>query len=228
MRSWRSASTIEKRSSRNFPPTQRGSSRYDGTFSALSKEECSHALPGDHRLSTDKADNPQAAGAKADPVRRGIAAHLVDLRGFARYLTRDASAADDLVQDTVLRALAARDSFIAGTNLKAWLFTILRNVFFEQRRRKVKETEILGEISRGSEGGFDERDRYKDGVMDLSQLLWRLPELLREALILVGAQEMSYEEAAAICDCPVGTMKARVSRARAQLAEIASPSEDPA
>lgn len=150
-------------------------------------------------------------------MRRGIAVHLSDLRGFARYLTRDVTAADDLVQDTVLRALGARAQFVEGTNVKAWLFTILRNIFYEQKRRKVKETEILSEISLGSEEG---REGYHDNVLDLSVLLWRLPEVLREALILVGAQEMSYEEAAEICLCPVGTMKARVSRARAKLAEI--------
>ncbi|WP_084294662.1 sigma-70 family RNA polymerase sigma factor [Asaia prunellae] len=152
---------------------------------------------------------------------------MSDLRGFARYLTRDIAAADDLVQDTVLRALGARAQFVEGTNIKAWLFTILRNIFYEQRRRKVKETEILSEISRDSEEGGDGGQGYHDHVLDLSVLLWRLPETLREALILVGAQEMSYEEAAEICSCPVGTMKARVSRARAKLAEItASPATE--
>ncbi|WP_408870691.1 sigma-70 family RNA polymerase sigma factor [Asaia sp. HN010] len=151
-----------------------------------------------------------------------MAAHLSDLRGFARYLTRDVTAADDLVQDTVLRALGARDQFVEGTNIKAWLFTILRNVFYEQKRRKVRETEILSEISQGSEEGREGDQGYHDHVLDLSVLIWRLPETLREALILVGAQEMSYEEAAEICLCPVGTMKARVSRARAKLAEIAA------
>lgn len=157
-----------------------------------------------------------------DPVRRGIAVHLSDLRGFARYLTRDVTSADDLVQDTVLRALGARAQFVEGTNIKAWLFTILRNIFYEQKRRKVKESEILSEISQGSEEGGEGAQGYHDHVHDLSVLLWRLPETLREALILVGAQEMSYEEAAEICLCPVGTMKARVSRARAKLAELAA------
>jgi len=157
-----------------------------------------------------------------DPVRRGIATHLSDLRGFARYLTRDVTSADDLVQDTVLRALGARAQFVEGTNIKAWLFTILRNIFYEQKRRKVKESEILSEISQGSEEGGEGAQGYHDHVHDLSVLLWRLPETLREALILVGAQEMSYEEAAEICLCPVGTMKARVSRARAKLAELAA------
>ncbi|GBQ13626.1 sigma-70 family RNA polymerase sigma factor [Swaminathania salitolerans] len=154
-------------------------------------------------------------------MRRGLSAHLVDLRGFARYLTRDVPAADDLVQETVVRALASRSQFVDGTNLKAWLFTILRNLFYEQRRRHVRETEILSTISLETEESGQESSGMRDQVIDLSALLWQLPDLLREALILVGAQEMSYEEAAIVCDCPVGTMKARVSRARSRLAEIA-------
>lgn len=196
--------------------------RHDGTFSTPSKEECTPAAFGRKTLSANGEAAQHRKSGSSDPVRRGISAHLADLRGFARYLTRETSAADDLVQDTVLRALSARESFMEGTNIKAWLFTILRNVFYEQRRRKVKETEILDEISRGSGGDVAERDGFQDGVLDLSQLLWRLPDILREAVILVGAQELSYEEAATICDCPVGTMKARVSRARVQLAELAS------
>lgn len=162
-----------------------------------------------------------------DPVREGIAVHLADMRGFARYLSRDASKADDLVQDTVLRALGAKAQFAEGTNVKAWLFTILRNLFYEQRRRQVREVEILSQISRDNEGDDRGGEQFSDQVLDLSVLIWRLPDALREALILVGAQEMSYEEAAAICLCPAGTIKARVSRARAKLAEMAMSASIP-
>nr|WP_306310237.1 sigma-70 family RNA polymerase sigma factor [Asaia krungthepensis] len=202
--------------------TKRVLLRQDGTFSESSKEECFERRWGAGALSPHNQESGKLEGAAADPVRKGIAVHLGDLRGFARYLTRDVAAADDLVQDTVLRALGARHQFQEGTNIKAWLFTILRNVFLEQRRRKAKETEILSGISRESDEMSDRGAALQDHVLDLSVLLWRLPQVLREALILVGAQELSYEEAAAICDCPVGTMKARVSRARAKLAELAS------
>jgi RNA polymerase sigma-70 factor (ECF subfamily) len=139
---------------------------------------------------------------------------LPDLRAFARFLVRDRAAADDLVQDTVVRALDALPQFQAGTNLKAWLFTILRNLFFEQTRRRRRVTD---EAIRA-----DQDDATH--VRDLDRLLWRLPPLLREALVLVGAQELSYEEASVICAVPVGTVKARVSRARVQLTQIlASP-----
>jgi len=200
--------------------TKRVLLRQNGTFSDGSKGECSGPGSGEETLTSDWRDIQRQSGAGGDPVRRGIAAHLGDLRGFARYLTREAAAADDLVQDTVLRALGARHQFEDGTNIKAWLFTILRNVFLEQRRRKARETEILSEISRNGDESDGVSSGLHDHVLDLSVLLWRLPELLREALILVGAQELSYEEAAQICACPVGTMKARVSRARAQLAEM--------
>jgi len=158
-------------------------------------------------------------------VRRGLVAILPDLRGFARFLTRDVSAADDLVQETIVRALASQAQFRPGTSLKAWLFTIQRNAFYEQRRRRKREDEILDGMGQdGSLAGhpLSEPGRHDD-VSDLTTLLWKLPDIFREALILVGAQEMTHEEAATVCGVPVGTMKARVSRARAQLAELAAP-----
>ncbi|MCQ8277902.1 sigma-70 family RNA polymerase sigma factor [Acetobacteraceae bacterium KSS8] len=147
---------------------------------------------------------------------------LPDLRAFARFLTRDATAADDLVQDTVVRALAGLSSFQPGTNLKAWLFTIQRNGFYEQIRRHKRETRMLGAQTAASEMQAPEAHRRSD-LNDLQRMLWTLPPLLREALVLVGAQELSHDEAAAICGVPVGTMKARVSRARSQLARTMGP-----
>ncbi len=155
-------------------------------------------------------------------VRRDLLALLPDLRAFARFLARDRVMADDLVQDTVVRALSSLGQFQAGTNLKAWLFTILRNLFFEQTRRRRREAAALGahgpldEAVPGSQANHSE-------VRDLQRQLWLLPPLLREALVLVGAQELTHEEAALICGVPVGTMRARVSRARTQLARILAP-----
>jgi RNA polymerase sigma-70 factor (ECF subfamily) len=141
---------------------------------------------------------------------------LPDLRAFARFLTRDPSSADDLVQDTVVRALAAQASFQPGTNLKAWMFTIQRNAFYEQARRRKRETRVMSEQMHGTESQPPEAHRRSE-LSDLGRMLWTLPPLLREALVLVGAQELSHEEAASICGVPIGTMKARVSRARGQL-----------
>ena len=143
---------------------------------------------------------------------------LPDLRRYARFLARHATEADDLVQDAVVRALAALPQYRAGSNLRAWLFTILRNTFYEQARRRRTERAILAERSTEDTGSQPSQHGHID-LADLTRNLFLLPPLLREALVLVGAHGMSYEEAAAICAVPTGTMKARVSRARTQLAE---------
>jgi len=144
---------------------------------------------------------------------------LPELRAFARFLTRDAAAADDLVQDTMVRALAAQSSFQVGTNLKAWLFTIERNAFYEQARRRKREVRVLAESAPPEQTQRPEA-HVRGDLTDLQRLLFTLPPLMREALVLVGAQELTHEEAAAICGVPVGTMKARVSRARSALARM--------
>ena len=155
-------------------------------------------------------------------LRRDVAALLPELRAFARFLARDRSLADDIVQDAVVRALASLHQFQPGTNLKAWLFTIQRNVFYEQARRRKREVSVFEE-----RGGGDDRAGpvTPHDISDLQTMIWTLPPLLREALILVGAQEMTHEEAAAVCGVPVGTMKARLSRARAALNRSVSGAE---
>ena len=156
-----------------------------------------------------------------DELRREVAALLPELRAFARFLARDRNQADDIVQDAVVRALGSLHQFEPGTNLKAWLFTIQRNVFYEQARRRKREVSALegrgpDECGLGEQGG----PVTAHDISDLQKMIWTLPPLLREALILVGAQEMTHEEAAAICGVPVGTMKARLSRARAALNKV--------
>ena len=163
--------------------------------------------------------------AGAAELRGQIAALLPDLRAFARFLVRDRVAADDVVQDSVVRALSALDQFQDGTNLKAWLFMILRNQFYEQGRRRKREAAAL-QARPGGEETADPEQLARAEITDLQQLIWRLPPLLREALILVGAQELTHEEAAAICRVPVGTMKARVSRARSGLLVLMQPATE--
>lgn len=151
--------------------------------------------------------------------RDGIVALLPELRAFARFLARDRARADDLVQEAVLRAFAARDQFDPETSLKAWTFTILRNFFYEQGRRRKRELEVLedyGNSPMPTSGSNGERDQ----LSDLDRMLWQLPPRQREALMLVGAQGMSYEEAAIICGVATGTIKARVSRARQMLVAL--------
>ncbi len=151
---------------------------------------------------------------------------LPELRAYARFLVRRTGDADDLVQDAVLRALAALAQFQPGTSLRAWMFTILRNTFFEQTRRRTTERAVLDRSPVASEAVPPGQSGHME-LSDVARQLYALPPLLREALMLVGAQGLSYEDAAAICAVPVGTMKARVSRARNLLARRFGPATDP-
>jgi RNA polymerase sigma-70 factor (ECF subfamily) len=161
--------------------------------------------------------DPGAGNVAETSLRSQIAALLPDIRGFARFLARDRAAADDLVQDALVRALGALGQFQPGTNVKAWVFTIVRNAFYEGARRRKREVRALEVHARAEEAAEPAQEARSD-VRDLQTLIWTLPPLLREALILVGAQEMTYEEAAFVCNVPVGTIKARVSRGRTALA----------
>jgi RNA polymerase sigma-70 factor, ECF subfamily len=148
-------------------------------------------------------------------------AAVPSLRAFAISLCGNVDRADDLVQEALLRAWGNLDSFEPGTNMSAWLFTILRNVFrseYRKRRREVEDadgTYADSLTSLPNQTSSLEMDEFRK-ALDL------LPSDQREALILVGASGFSYEEAAQICSCAVGTIKSRVNRARTRLAEILS------
>jgi RNA polymerase sigma-70 factor, ECF subfamily len=141
------------------------------------------------------------------------------LRAFAWSLSHNGSDADDLVQDTLIKAWTNRDKFEPGTNLRAWLFTILRNTYYTavlRRRREVRDE--TGEYA-GALKTPPTQD-WSVAVHALRDALQKLPAEHREALILVGAAGLSYEEAAEICGCALGTIKSRVNRARARLLKI--------
>lgn len=147
-----------------------------------------------------------------DQLRDDILASVPNLRAFAISLSGNGDRADDLVQETLLRAIANIDSFQPGSNMPAWLFTILRNLFrsdYRKRRREVEDSEgnyaktLKTQPSQGAHLEFEEFRAALD----------KLPQDQREALILVGASGFSYEDAAAICGCAVGTIKSRVNRA---------------
>jgi len=150
---------------------------------------------------------------------------LPQLRAVARLLTRDVQSADDLVQDTVVRALAARDQWRDGTDLRAWCLTILRRRYYEHWRRDRRDP--TRSATPAPEPAVAPAQEDNEALRQLATSLSRLTPILREALVLVGAQGLSYEEAAAICEVPVGTMKARVSRARRELAAGLDPGEAP-
>ena len=153
---------------------------------------------------------------EAESLRRAMTALLPDLRRYARFLLRDAAEADDLVQEALTRALAALPGYRNDGNMRGWLFTIQRNVFYEQARRRRTERVVLADAGLGGEHSAPAQHGHVD-LADLTRHLFELSPLLREALVLVGAHGLSYDDAAAVCAVPVGTMKARVSRARARL-----------
>jgi RNA polymerase sigma-70 factor, ECF subfamily len=154
-----------------------------------------------------------------DPsIRDSMLATVPSLRVFAISLCRNVDRADDLVQETLLRALTHIDSFRAGTSLPAWLFTILRNVFRSEYRKRRREVEDIDDNYAETLTTQPEQTGHLD-FQDLLIALDKLPVDQREALILVGASGCSYGEAAKICDCPVETIKSRIRRGRIRLAQ---------
>ena len=147
-----------------------------------------------------------------------LVALIPNLRAFAFSLCGQHERADDLVQETLLKAWSHLDSFQEGTNLRAWLFTILRNSFFSDMRKRRREVEDADGKKAESLSVAPAQQGYVD-MQDLRKALDLLPPHQREALVLVGAAGMSYEEAAEIAECAVGTIKSRVNRARAKLCE---------
>jgi len=166
-----------------------------------------------------------------DSWRDSVISMIPTLRAFAWSLCHNGADADDLVQDTLVKAWSNRDRFEVGTNLRAWLFTILRNTYYTQLNRRRREV-------RDEDGDYAKLLRspptqdWSLAMQDLQTALARLPDEHREALILVGAAGLSYEEAAEICGCAVGTIKSRVNRARIKLqrlldTEESAPTEAP-
>jgi RNA polymerase sigma-70 factor (ECF subfamily) len=153
------------------------------------------------------------------PVRDAMLAAIPSLRAFAISLSGNVDRADDLVQETVMRAMASIGSFTPGTNMSAWLLTILRNLFRSQYRKRRREAEDPD----GSYLASLKMPPEQFGRLEFKELieaLAKLPYVQREALLLVAASGFTYEEAAAICEVAVGTIKSRVSRARQLLAEL--------
>lgn len=163
-------------------------------------------------------DARRDAPAIPDP-RDELVEHLPALRAFAISLTRNVAAADDLVQDTIVKAWTNLDKFEAGSNLRAWLFTILRNTFYSdkrKRRREVADPEGVHAAALFEKPAHDGRLAFAD----FRAAFDRLSPEHREVLILVGASGFSYEEAAGMMGVAVGTVKSRANRARLRLCEM--------
>lgn len=148
-----------------------------------------------------------------------LTALIPHLRAFSRSLCGNATLADDVAQDALLKAWNARERFIPGSNLKAWTFTILRNQFYSIKRRSWRATSLEPEVAEQTIVANSDAEQSMH-LVDLRRGLNMLKDDQREAIILVGASGLSYEEAAEICGCAVGTVKSRVSRARKALETI--------
>ena len=156
--------------------------------------------------------------------RDEVVAMIPVLRAFAWSLSHNSADADDLVQDTLIKAWTHRSKFEPGTNLRAWLFTILRNTYYTSvvRRRR----EVADEDDQHAAGlSAEPSQEWSVTLHSLQSALRQLPEEHREALILVGAAGLTYEEAAEVCGCALGTIKSRVNRARARLLKLMEAGE---
>lgn len=165
---------------------------------------------------TASADNKAQSGANP---RDELVDHLPALRAFALSLTRDGASADDLVQDTIVKAWTNIEKFQPGTNLRAWLFTILRNTFYSARRKTRREVSDSDGIHAARQATRPEHDG-RLAMNDFKAAFQQLPDEQREALILVGGSGFSYEEAASMTGVAVGTVKSRANRGRRRLAEL--------
>ena len=182
---------------------------------------------------SDQIEDETVEEARPEPVplsdpdfKEELAAVIPHLRAFGRSLSGSRDLADDLVQETLLKAWAARKRFQAGTNMRAWTFIILRNLFLSQMRRarfKGEWDEITASKILAAPAS---QDRHIE-LGDMQRALLHLPQPQREALILVGAGGFAYEEAAEICGCAVGTIKSRVARGRVALEGLLSSGKLP-
>ena len=154
-----------------------------------------------------------------DEFKDELARVIPHLRAFGRSLSGNRDLADDLVQETLMKAWAARKRFQAGTNMRAWTFIILRNLFLSQMRRARFRGEWDEQSANKLLAAPASQDRHIE-LADMQRALLHLPQPQREALILVGAGGFAYEEAAEICGCAVGTIKSRVARGRAALEQL--------
>jgi len=173
---------------------------------------------------TEHPGDPRSAKSESgSEFRRELVTHLPHLRAVARALTGQRDRADDLVNDTVLKALSAERQFEPGTHLKAWLITILRNHYINGLRRNRIEVETIGEIPDSALPSAPNQENVVE-VSEIAAALQLMSIEHREILVLVSAAGLSYEEAADVCGCAVGTIKSRLNRARSELKRVLAES----
>ncbi len=171
---------------------------------------------GEHK---EAASVPAPTEASVAALKDDMLRTIPSLRAFAFSLCGNADRADDLVQETLMKAWINQNSFTQGTSMSAWLFTILRNVFYSEYRKRRREVEDAEGTMAARLVSVPEQNGHMD-LQDLRTALQKLPAEQREALILVGGSGFAYEEAAQICGCALGTLKSRVNRARTAIAAL--------
>lgn len=176
-------------------------------------------------IAAQHLEEHDAAAASVRPVSAQMTADILavipNLRAFAVSLCGNVDRADDLVQETLVKAWSKLGSFVEGTNLRAWLFTILRNLYYSEYRKRRREISDSDGAIAARLATSPAQTSHMD-MLDFREALQHLPTDQREALILIGASGLSYEEAAGVCGCAIGTMKSRVNRARTRLSELLS------
>lgn len=181
--------------------------------------------PDDHEEAAAEPSREHVA--LSDPeFKKQLATVIPHLRAFGRSLSGSRDLADDLVQETLLKAWAARQRFQAGTNMRAWTFIILRNLYLSQMRRARFKGEWDDLVADRLLAAPASQDRHVE-LNDMQRALQHLPQPQREALILVGAGGFAYEEAAEICNVAVGTIKSRVARGRVALETLLTEGQLP-
>ena len=189
------------------------------------RHNMNEADPRDEDRDGDEPVAPVEHVSLSDPeFKQQLAQVIPHLRAFGRSLSGNRDLADDLVQETLLKAWAARKRFQAGTNMRAWTFIILRNLYLSQMRRARFKGEWDDLVADRLLAAPASQDKHVE-LADMQRALLHLPQPQREALILVGAGGFAYEEAAEICGVAVGTIKSRVARGRVALEALMSGSD---
>lgn len=187
---------------------------------AVTTAEPDRQRPAKRRVSGPPEDHAPVPA----EIKQELVSHMKVLRAFAISLTRNGARADDLVQETVMKAWANIHSYQPGTNMRAWLFTILRNSFYSERRKAKREVaDEDGETAAQVAIKPDHDGRLQ--LADFRVAFQQLPVEQREVMVLVGVLQHSYEDAAEMCGVRVGTIKSRLNRGRARLAELMHISE---
>lgn len=167
-------------------------------------------------MTVSATNDKQMSEKRVTEFKAALVAVLPSLRAFARSLCRNATEADDLVQETMLKAWAARNSYIEEANFKAWTFRILRNALYSNWRKNSRLTQLDDTVYEKTAKATDNAETALE-LAEVSEAIRHLPLEQREALILIAAGGFNYEEVAAIAGVAVGTVKSRVSRGRANL-----------